>query len=319
MTYLREAKELNRTAVVGNIVLSQAHNKNGWVCAPWSRYADMERLSKSVGIFVGIGEFRKRLPNGETWEYFGDSESIDVLKKSKAKVVVRVLKTHIAYSLRHNGKGLDADVGKIVEDSMRESEYVREKARQVWKFMGGEDGRKILVIKVRRGDKLKESYKCLSECTMPERILDLLDEYKVDKDKVSLYILSNEKQTGFFDDIKRRGYRVVTADDVPFFKEEDIAKDNYMLFAIELALSRFSSGMIGTFIKGIRYWGEKEQEPSLFRDKLTGWDRNCLDEKKAQRMKTCQTECTKCFLRYERETPEETAKREAREKAARKW
>ena len=257
-------------------------------------------------------------PN-ETFEYFGDNEGIEELKKSKAKVVVRVLKTHIPYRLRHNGDGLREESAKLVEDNMQESSFVRESAKKVVDFVTEGGKRNMTIIKVRRGDKLQEAYRCLDECTKAENILQVLEENRVDKDGSSIYILSNEKDPKFFDPLRERGYRVMTMKDIPLFKEKEFARDNYIIFAVELSMAKLAKGMIGTFIRGIRYWGQLHPEAVTFREKLSKFDKKCLDVENEKTLSECQTECAKCQLRYERETDEERAAREAKEKANRKW
>ena len=294
---LTEAKALGRVAVVEYIPFDSKHNNNRFVCAPWSRYLDMSLINRSVPIWPGWNRLALRLRgrDEDRVEYFTEFDRFDKLNGSEAKVVVRSFGPTMAeYQALHRG-----DYWRVQQEVLEvlvESRFVTKMAELGIRKMLKEK-RNYVCVKVRRGDKLKEKgkYPCLDECTQSKRVLQKLRNHQVSMKKEAVFLMTNEMDRAFFKPLMRSGYLVETSETLGLLENVEIQTDNFMQFAVEIAICRRARGMIGTIHEKFEHIGHNLQ-PFEFRDRLTPYRKSCDARTKEGRiyLPECRNACELC-------------------------
>lgn len=298
-TLLTEAHALGRVAIIEHVPFDGDHNRGRFVCAPWSRYLDMVHVSKEVPIWPGwiklSMKFKTR--DKDPVEYFSEYDTFETLNASKAKVVVRDFGPTMAeYMALSRGSGYWKHQQEVLE-LLVESKFVASIAYEAVEKMLKDGARSFVCVKVRRGDKLAEvdKYPCLDECTQGERVVSKLRKNKVSMKKDVVFLMTNEADKSFFKDVMRSGYRVETSESLGLLENSEVQVDNFLLFAVEIAVCRNARGMIGTIHEKFEHLGAGLQQFE-FVDRLTPYRKTCRKSHREARIykNECENACKIC-------------------------
>jgi len=205
---LKEAKHRNITLILPHFKLHGCHNNNKELLSNLTEYYNFDKLKI----------------NGEKMIVVKDGSNIDP---------DTILKLRINDQLITNNKKLIFDRTINYNISIPYQNDILSIAENVSNKLG-----KLACVHVRRGDMLKFKPN-LDNNTQSKKIISKLKKYDFD----NVYIMTNEKQLGIFDDVKKKF-------NTYFFKDFDILKnepDNYRLFAIEKCIMENASIRISTF------------------------------------------------------------------------
>lgn len=287
---LAEAEALGRAVVLPPAALAGLHNTAttdaGPVEAPWSKYVDVEALAHMLGVEVVeahelvLGDGLAGLPweqrlaaavkgLGGTVTVVHDDVPVDALRRELGheNLVVRLwpdshwhraFPDTLARAAELHAVGMTTSLASA-NPAFRPSRLVASLAKPVLDTLGGQ----FAAAHVRRGDKLRghpplaawASVTSLADALRPAR------ERGIDALYIA-YQAAAEQEPLEFAPLAEEGWRIFVAADFPWLTEvveED--EDNYLLFAVEMAVVDSAAFAVRTFTDSAPWFhGTAERE-----------------------------------------------------------
>lgn len=242
---VREAVALGRTPVAFKPRFDPRHNLGVDLDVDWDRYIDLERVEL---LPPGGGEpfVVRLLPStalagaaGHSAAWYDRRHVVTSDENRRWDLVVRCNRTGLQVPGVHDATpGLPGWRVRFAP-----SPQVRALAQQVADSLGD-----YAAMHVRRDDMLAmtDQYPHLDEDTRPEAILRTLAPHLVPGSR--LYVMTNERQPGFFEPL-RRVYDLRQCADFPALRTlvEGPGTDNFLLFEVEKLLFERAAKQVHTF------------------------------------------------------------------------
>tara|TARA_B110001469_G_C9644191_1_gene324914 strand:- start:2364 stop:3194 length:831 start_codon:yes stop_codon:yes gene_type:complete len=208
-----KSKQLNKILIMPKFVLTKKHNNNNEITCNLSKYFDIKNIKL----------------NGEKIEIVYENEL------NEENIYEYKLPISSKYRTIHNNKEFKLN-GNLEINYSREIIYL---GKKISKDLGN-----YCCVHVRRTDRNNSK---IDKFTRPENILKKLKYVNSPK---NVYIMTDEKEEGFFDEIKNY-YNLKLCRNI---KELKNIKDNYYIFCIEKIIMNNASKKISNFkTKGETY------------------------------------------------------------------
>lgn len=237
-----EAKHLGRIAILPTLYISPNHNNGRFGRSRFEKYLDFSGLLPEVEVLSSEAAEHMKFVSRTTVDSARSTES---LAGEEPQLLIRGFPDWNWFSIESQ---LPVALGEpdgtsrrwqktFAYDRLRPSRRVSGIADEVKARLG-----KFAALHLRRGDRARDPE--WDAATRPEAILERLRRWI--PPGTPLYVLTNERAPGFFDEI-RKEYPVATHAHFPKLRaliEEE--HDNYMLFSVESELMRRAFFAVGT-------------------------------------------------------------------------
>jgi len=214
-SFLNLAKKLGKIPIMPNFYLSGFHNNNKQIKANFTKYFD--------------------IPNNILLELPKNIDKNDVEIYLPQHEIIRL----DSYYIKNNPKKYYT--------KFNWNKNIYKKAQQVIQKLE----KPILCMHIRRGDMIFIKNKLIYDTSI-NNIYNILNKIKNEKSFKTVYIMTNEKQTNYFDMLKNKFNIKLFID---FQELKSIEKeDNYELFCIEKCIMELANIRVSTFKTNNKYY-----------------------------------------------------------------
>jgi hypothetical protein len=254
---LAEASVLRRVAVVPNLTLAEFHNAGRRIVTPFHKYLDLSECKELVSI-VSLEEYAS--VKIESQQRIPERAPTSSLMNIQSQELVRDFE-HAVFVAPMSSSSEVQETFRLLRSLARPSPLIREAAEAVARAITP-----FNIIHVRRGDMLKQPwwrFPGMNRGTQPHAIRRRIRQWI--NDGSTLYVMSDETRTGFFDPLGA-WYRVFTYRDFPALVQMK-TEDNFLLYEVEKALAEKAQVRVEMFSEYTQYG---KFEHSLFDYPRTG-------------------------------------------------